>query len=256
MQDKDRCSECGAFNPRTNLLCNGCGARLPWADALEQERLQQRAARGQAPATGVTDQSVPWSDPNRATTGGVANVSRYASIQRSLWRVETVLLVLILLVGWTPVAIIHMAKAKAGTSHVCEVCGKAGLPLVYGRVSTNTERDKELGYATEDDEERSASNRETLDYCVQHYLTAPREVSVGGKYDFHDKGRQAFLITLVATASFVVRLTQRKGLYEVAANTKWWELIRKELIVASLGLVFLSLIIYSQYGDWIQTLLR
>src|SRR5688572_7339707 len=116
------CSECGRFNPRTNLICSNCGARLPWADALEKSQLEQRVARAPVTAAGATGPSGPWYGSTHPATGGATNVSRYAAMQRSLIRAENVLLVLIVLVGWSPVAILHLTKAKMGTSQVCEVC--------------------------------------------------------------------------------------------------------------------------------------
>ncbi|MDQ3813619.1 MAG: hypothetical protein M3347_06675 [Armatimonadota bacterium] len=35
MQNKGFCPRCGDANPYTNLVCSGCGARLPWADAVD-----------------------------------------------------------------------------------------------------------------------------------------------------------------------------------------------------------------------------
>jgi len=39
-----QCARCGDTNSHNNLACDGCGSRLPWADALDDARRKQIAA--------------------------------------------------------------------------------------------------------------------------------------------------------------------------------------------------------------------
>lgn len=47
-QGLGQCPYCSDGNPYTNSVCNGCGARLPWADAFDTQRQAAQAAQRQA----------------------------------------------------------------------------------------------------------------------------------------------------------------------------------------------------------------
>ncbi|MBV9469267.1 MAG: hypothetical protein JO316_23175 [Abitibacteriaceae bacterium] len=38
------CAQCEALNPYTNITCKACGARLPWADAIDEGREKAKSA--------------------------------------------------------------------------------------------------------------------------------------------------------------------------------------------------------------------
>lgn len=66
--DDEKCALCGDFNARRNWVCNGCGARLPWAD---EEEAKARAAKTQAEQKAeekTTDTDLEKTPPHNRTS--------------------------------------------------------------------------------------------------------------------------------------------------------------------------------------------
>jgi hypothetical protein len=67
------CDACGDENPYSNIVCTGCGARLPWADTLSPPSPKKASCIPQSAI--VTNAAINTSAQTTTTSGGAANSS-------------------------------------------------------------------------------------------------------------------------------------------------------------------------------------
>jgi hypothetical protein len=97
-----KCHRCGDDNPYTNIVCSGCGSRLPWADALDEERRQRIAAQHAAAQANQAAQQAQQkanrdkqTQPQQPTVPAQANVtSSRVTLLSSRWALWGIVIIL------------------------------------------------------------------------------------------------------------------------------------------------------------------
>jgi DNA-directed RNA polymerase subunit M/transcription elongation factor TFIIS len=80
------CPKCGDLNSYTSLACSGCGGRLPWADALDEDR-RQRIAAQQAATQAQQQAQVAAHQAQVAAQKAAQQAARQAQLGRGQTRV-------------------------------------------------------------------------------------------------------------------------------------------------------------------------